>query len=788
MNPILDALVGGAIAVTPNRRLARRLQAAFDAALAARGRRAWATPTILPYATWLETLWDRVLASGERAAESRALLSAAQATALWEQVIEDSGATLADTRGAAALASDAWSLVHAWGAGGESWRSWTSPGDEHDPSLFAAWADAYLARQRRLGTLDGAQLADAIAARAAAIADGSHELLLAGFSELTPQQARLFAALESAGAVWREADPLPARAVHATRTSASSPRDELAAALAWARAHSIAHPGTRVGIVVLDLAERRDAVVALAQDMLAPASILPGRTRSEASFEVSLGTPLTAVPLVAAALDLVTMTTVPLSLAAAAALLRSAYLADADALWQRHAALERRWLEHGVRTLSLSDVIAAIAPHAPEMAARWKSGRDALHVTRATTPREWADAWRAWLVAAGWPGTRSLDSAEFQARKAWENLLAQFVSLGAVRPRLNAGAAIAALRGTAGEILFQPEGGDASIQILGLLEGAGLDFDALWVAGLSADRWPAAPRPNPLLPVAWQRDRGVPRASAQRELVFARALTERFARAADEVTFSSAAEIDDHPLSPSALIAVYPPKPALRRPETWSDSIAPGTLERLDDDRAPPLPSGSRVSGGARAIQTQSDCPFQAVARHRLGAEAWPAAPPGLAASERGKLVHATFAAFWTAVPDQSVLRAPARGALDARVAAAIVSGLGSVPQARWRNVPDAVRAAEARRLERLLHAWLDIERARPPFAVAAIEAPRTLTLGGVVFRMRLDRVDALDGGGVAIIDYKTGVAERPRQWFDDRPRASQLGMYALAQRAEQLD
>jgi ATP-dependent helicase/nuclease subunit B len=51
---------------------------------------------------------------------------------------------------------------------------------------------------------------------------------------------------------------------------------------------------------------------------------------------------------------------------------------------------------------------------------------------------------------------------------------------------------------------------------------------------------------------------------------------------------------------------------------------------------------------------------------------------------------------------------------------------------------------------------------------------------------MRLDRVDALAGGGVAILDYKTGRAETPRQWFDARPRASQLGMYTLAQRSEQ--
>jgi hypothetical protein len=83
-----------------------------------------------------------------------------------------------------------------------------------------------------------------------------------------------------------------------------------------------------------------------------------------------------------------------------------------------------------------------------------------------------------------------------------------------------------------------------------------------------------------------------------------------------------------------------------------------------------------------------------------------------------------------------------------------------------------------------LRRAWLVIERVRPPFKVAAVEARRDLLLGGIALRMRVDRIDALGDGGLAIIDYKTGMLEQPGQWFDDRPRASQLGTYTLAQRA----
>ena len=57
------------------------------------------------------------------------------------------------------------------------------------------------------------------------------------------------------------------------------------------------------------------------------------------------------------------------------------------------------------------------------------------------------------------------------------------------------------------ETLFQPEGSAAPVQILGILEASGMAFDALWVIGLAADRWPPAPGAQPVLPIARQRER-----------------------------------------------------------------------------------------------------------------------------------------------------------------------------------------------------------------------------------------------------------------------------------------
>ena len=151
-------------------------------------------------------------------------------------------------------------------------------------------------------------------------------------------------------------------------------------------------------------------------------------------------------------------------------------------------------------------------------------------------------------------------------------------------------------------------------------------------------------------------------------------------------------------------------------------------------------------------------------------------------------MAHLVLAAFWMAVGDQSTLLALQGLDEERLVESAVASALSQFPRMRWRGLPVLVRAAEGARLARLLRAWLGIERTRPPFAAESIESRSTVELASLSFHVRFDRVDALADGGIAIIDFKTGLAERPARWFDARPRATQLGMYVLARREAQPD
>ncbi len=787
---IQSAFAAGAIVVTPNRRLARALIALYDAAQRSAGRKAWPAGNALPWDAWLHNLWQDALAAGVSGNLAR-LQSPLQASHAWSRLVDTYASPLIDARGAAALASDAWRLAHAWGAGGASWRGWAdTQGEGDDPASFARWADHYSALLSRTGAIDAAQLPDRLGAWAARVPGWrGAQIVVAGFVELSAQQQRLLAALTAAGARIERVDTLPDVRMRIWRATGLTPRDELVGALAWARARACSDPGATIGVAVIDLASRRAEVRALADDILCPALQWPGHEEAARPYNLSLGSTLGDAPLVAAALDLIGLASAPLPMARAAALLRSPYVSGAPDAWMRRAQLEVDWLEQGRRTVSLAEVIAALTDVDGSLARRWRQAYAAQRLPASASPRAWAEAWRAWLEAAGWPGERALSSNEYQVRGAWDDALAQFATLGTVAARLSRAEALAALRAQLSAAVFQPESAAAPIQILGALEAAGLPFDALWVAGLAAESWPPPPRPNPLLPLAWQRERNVPRATAARELAYARALTEQFMRAAGDVVFSHAASADDHPRSPSSLLpdgAIVDVASATLGADTAGAQFgAAPTLDAIPDDRAPVLPVGSRAPGGARLIEAQSDCPFKAVAGCRLAAEAWPEPIDGLSAIERGTLLHAAFAAFWRDIGDQRTLAALDPGALAGKVEAAVTAARQALPSARWRALSALVATGESTRLTKVVNGWIAAhERMRPPFCVKEVEASAALTLQGLAFRLRLDRVDVLADGGAVIIDYKSGRTTAPDGWFEPRPQAPQLALYALARRA----
>lgn len=781
MPNVHQALRDGATVVTPNNRLARDVAARFDAVQCANGLRAWSAAKALPFTRWLDELWRAALAARVQAAPA-ALLDKTVTRALWHAIVAKHGRDWLNARGAARHAADAWTTFHAWRDAGETVSAIAARALHDDPVVFAQWAMRYQARLAALDAIDDALLPDVLAG----IADrgwthGVAPVILYGFIALTPQQRRLAGALRNAGMTIDEWPAAVTTPPCCWRAHFSTPRDELVRALGFARARVEAEPEARIAIVVADLDERRNEVVALAEETLCPEHLLTLAADAPRPYGISLGEPLSSTPIVASALDLIALSSGRVDAATAVSCVRSPFLPDA-ARWATRAAIEHDWIALGRRDVGWHDLLLALRAVDPLLHQRLAALAPPSHTPR--LPRDWARVWSDWLAALGWPGTATLSSSQWQAREAWSAALARFAAIGMVTNALPAAAALDALRALLGETLFQPETAPAQIQILGVLEAAGLSFDYAWLAGFDALRWPGAATPNPLLPLVWQHARGVPRAHPETVLAQAGRVTSALRVIAREIVVSHASTIDDAPASVSPLFADWAPIDAGQLPPAtrFTNSIDATTMERVVEASAPPVAEHAQVRGGAALFDSQSACPFQAYARHRLDAYTWPECPEGLSAAERGDMLHAMLKAFWDGVGDQQTLLALDASALSARIDAAVEAGKAKLGAPRWRALAPVIADAEASRLSATLSAWIDeAERTRPPFRVRGHEERIACEIEGLVLRIRVDRIDELDGGGLAIIDYKSGTVVPPVRWFHERPEGIQLAVYAQA-------
>ena len=519
-------------------------------------------------------LWQDAVAAGALPSP-QALLAPAAASFLWDRIVAASS-DLLDPRGAAVAAADAWVTFHAWRHPDDRFDGWRHAGIGDDAATFGMWAADYAQAVRAQERVDAANLPDVLALAAAAMPRWrGAEVVLAGFLEFSPQQQRLLTALRGCGmAIAELALPRP-RVAQRTRVACASAADELRTALCQARTWAIAAPDAQVGLVFDDLRERRAEIRAAADDILCPEVVAHANADVPRPYDISLGERLVDIPLVGTALALLAWPAGPLPVAEAAAVLRARHLPGSPDAWLRRASLERRWRKDGATEVTFSGMLAVLPDVDAGLAERWR--RAALPAAGRQTPAAWAEAWRTLLAALGWPGDAALGSAEWQARDAFWRVLGDFAGLGDVAGVLPRSDAIATLRAAVARTLFQPEGSGARIHVLGTLEASGLEFDRLWLAGLSAARWPGSVAPNPLLPLAWQRARGVPRADARRTLQFAQAALDAFASAADIVVASHPTVEDDAPAMASALIAAWPDVPAARRPRVHGSGDGDGS-------------------------------------------------------------------------------------------------------------------------------------------------------------------------------------------------------------------
>lgn len=772
MKTILGLIKNGAVAVTVNKRLARRFQRAYDTLMKNEGTRAWETPLVLPLSSFAARL-------REEARPDKPLLSATRAGALWGRIVEEDGIkgpALLNPEGVASVSFEAYSLIREYRI--------KLPADDiyltDEARALKRWTALYDNEVERLGFVEPSALFDeVIKYLKAGRVKPPERLVIAGFDELTPMEARLISAFKAAGSdliSWPGDDASPRGSV-----TIRPMEDEEVEAIEAARWIRTLPEDAIVGVIAPDLRKYRGAIVREFAAELNPASVLPGSEVHEV-FNISLGLPLYNDPLVKSALDILSIGLIDEDLHKLSLILLSPYFTHSAEEALTFASVDASLKKDNCLKASLFDLRARLG----------RAGRDVSSVERWITalrsqrskdaPSRWASLFGALLKETGWVKGVKLGSKEHQSLSALNKLLEELSTLDEVLGQMTFKEAVAGLKRLAFVTIHQPEVPDCRVEVMGLLESAGLKFDHIWLIGADEFSLPKASAPNPFIPLSIQKAYNLPLSSHERELAFARRTLERVLRSAPSIQASFPKVMDDKECDVS---------PLLKGQGEADESVIASSSRLKDTSRLNALSEGyadpslipvgeaelKTLSGGTAIIKDFSICPFRAFAIHRLKAVEVPDTELGIAPMKRGSILHEAMRAFWERLKSSDGLKtAMETGELKNIVREVSLSAIKGVDVA---PLSDKFLEMERQRLEALLLDWAKVEAKRPTFRVKAVEQETEFVLSGLKIKGRIDRIDET-GGNEVVVDYKTGTVQR-NDWLTARPLDPQLLIYSMA-------
>lgn len=788
-------------------RLAVSLQQHHQRAQLEKGLTQWSPLNTMTPSQWLKQWMEEVVMVGQLPLEEGLLteLTPLEEGLLWERAIEDSikhfdAKELFDTRGLASAAIEANRYMVEWKIAVSSELA------TEETRQFLVWRERFqlLCQERR--KLESVRFFErAVEMIQRGIGEMPAQIEFAGFDIMHPLLKRLQEALKSRDVnvttkILTLDHPQPAEHIALTDQDA-----ECRAAVAWAKNQLDRNPQAQIAIVVPELSALRGKLASLLDDVLEPQFNRPALAESQRAYDFSLGPALSAQTIINTALNLLKLVypferrqDSPVFQGDIAYLLHSPYwskgITEADGRARLDAEL-RKTLSLSFKLTQLQRTVEKLAHgeralHLPALRAALKTLLTLRAQSKAQSfPSAWAERFQSSLAELDWPGERTLSSVEYQAKKAFERLLGELAGLDSLLGKIDVQQAIRHLTKMCQAKIFQPESKNiTNLQVMGMMEAAATPLTAIWVMGMNDHVWPPATKPNPLLPVNLQSEKGIPNASSEVQAEFAKAIHDRLIKSAHQVIFSSAKQDGDRVLRVSPLMGNIngTPTPNTSLAQTLGEVLVSKVPVKVTDKpwewevdhQAPLVGEGEHISGGTNLLKAQAICPAWAFYQYRLYARELKEPVDGLDAMDRGTLVHNVLELFWRDQDSQSLHVSPE---IIKRKLEEIAEEVLSEFNAKHDDVfSETFKQLEKERLVKLVLMWLETyEKDREDFEVMACEEERTLQIEGVSIKLVVDRIDRLEDGRILIMDYKTGNAVDFKNWGQEIITEPQLPIYA---------
>lgn len=738
---LLQLLAEGATVITPNNRLSNALLQEY---FRFNQNKTTAKPICVPYPSLLVNSFEKLKFTTPGSSHPT-LLNEAQCQHLWRNVIKTTP-ELTYSEGLLQKIMDAWKHCLQWQIDPKH------PDFSYTPQTlqFQHWWTLFNKTQVQLKAINEHQLIPYLLNTQQAFLEGP--VVWVCFDDFNPQQLSLQQYFEHQNIhqYQFELENLHSKPM---LLAAKDNHEEYQQLMAWLHL-KIQENNQTIGVVIPNLEQEYHSL----KRMLA-------LHFNEELYDISLGQALSKFPIIAHALIWLNLNPLELSRNQTTLLLQSPYIGSAktEFIARSQYLQDSRLIQaHSLNTNKLSQDLLNTAP---KLALLLK--QITIYPQKASL-HEWVELFQQRLNLLEFPGDYGLNSENYQCFNRFAALLDELRPLSLISTNLNQNEALDALLRITENTVFQAQKTKAPIQISGLLEASGCEFDSLWVLGLTDQCLPKNAQLSAFIPPQLQRELHMPHSLPLRELQLAKQTLNRLENGSHQTVFSYAKMVGDMPFLPSSLIANYPHfLPCLKDEYKKPNYLVP-------QEEAYLVPLTKPVSGGSAILSYQAKCPFKAFAQFRLKAEPCQQLSEGLDGKERGILTHKIMELLWKSLSSQDELLRLKDHELEKVIHQSISSALMPLKA----QLSELLLEIEHKRLNRLILASIGLEKQRTPFKISALESSYTISLGSLEFSVRVDRLDQVEESKW-VIDYKSTIPEA-LPWKEGRPTEPQLLLYAL--------
>ncbi|MGB1869157.1 MAG: hypothetical protein ACPHLL_07700, partial [Porticoccaceae bacterium] len=509
ISPFCAAIDADELILTSNQRLAAKITQAWGERMVRENRGAWKAPRVFAIEHWLAQCWEQLQDQNHSLIEGLTIVGKQQSAYYWDRAIRQQ---TPDLIGSYIKTAEKTLAVL------QNWQLPLDQVEDSNPSViqFKAWAANYAQLLRRNGLVTLAESWQLVRQGFAAGAlPEEASILLYGFQSMPPLQTAVLAqassrikSLSMQELALNGSDQI--QPCDVGTLACADPKQELNVAASWAASQLAVNPEQRIGLVIPDLNHRLQASIRQIAEALQGHGI-------EIPVNVSAGVPLADTPLIQGAFQLLGILQHKRSLQDWLDCLYSPYSLFAQLSVQDRTDIElslratrrfeftldqfiaaMRASQFGGQANENAEAESGLAPvFEPLVALQQKQRQQSIGLKSFT---DWAAYFADFLETFGWPGTRAINSLEYQQRQQWKNTLEQLSELDNLNIEVGLTKASTHLQQLARDRVFHPQTGDAPLQVLGLLEASGLRFDQLWILGMSSQTFPASVSINPMLP------------------------------------------------------------------------------------------------------------------------------------------------------------------------------------------------------------------------------------------------------------------------------------------------